>query len=74
MSKFKEVTISFIKTFIASLLTALGVALVALPDATISNPEFWKAGGMYALLASCVRSAISETWKKTMPFSLGGKK
>lgn len=72
MSKQKEVIISFIKSFLGNCLTALVLALSVLPEGTYANPEFWTAGSIIALLGAVVRSALSMTWKKTLPEAIGG--
>jgi len=70
----KEVLVSFLKSFVAQLITALALAVSILPDGTILNPEFWKAGGALALLGACIRSALSETYKRVATEKFGGKR
>jgi len=70
----KEVIISFLKSFVAQLVTAIILALSVLPEGTLFNPTFWKAGGALALLGACVRSALSETYKKVATEKFGGKR
>lgn len=73
-NKKKELIISFIKSLLGNTITALALAISVLPEGTITNPDFYKAGGAVALIGAVVRSALSETWKKTAPVSIGGTK
>lgn len=70
----KELAISFIKSFVGTFITFGLVALAALPEGTLLNPEFYQTGGFIALLGAAVRSALSETWKRVAPVSIGGVK
>lgn len=74
LSKTKEIIISFIKTFVATFITIFGTLLLQVPTDVLANPDTWKSGAIAGLLVAIVRSALSETWKKTAPISLGGKK
>lgn len=74
MTKLREETISFIKTFLSTLVTTILVALGALPSEVLSSKEFWTTGGIIAVIGAAVRTALSITWKNTMPQKLGGKK
>ena len=70
----KDLIISFVKSFLGNAITYLALAISVLPEGTITNPDFYKAGGFISLLGAVVRSALSETWKKTAPVSIGGVK
>jgi hypothetical protein len=69
---FKEHTISFIKTFLATFITVFVGALLALPNETLLQADFWQSGAVIALVLSAVRSAIASIWGNVMPPKLGG--
>lgn len=72
MTPLKEKLISFVKTFLATFLSIFGTLLMTVPTDVLFNLENWKTGVLAGLIVGLVRSALSETWKKTMPISLGG--
>lgn len=72
MSKLKIETISFIKTFLASFLSLVSVSLTQVtPEqyGQLATNGFWAS-----LVLGAVRTAISLTWQKTLPQSIGGVK
>jgi hypothetical protein len=74
MSKLKLETISFIKTFLATFLSILGVTIMQLPTEQLMNPETYKASFIVGIVIGAVRSALSISWQKVMPVSVGGVK
>lgn len=72
--KIKLELVSASQTFVSTFVVELGIALSALPDGTIFNPDFWSTAGVGALLMTVGRSAVKIVWQKFMPIKLGGVK
>lgn len=74
MTDFKVKLVSLLQTFLANLLSIVGIAILALPDGTLFSVEFWKGGGALVLLMTAARSALKTVWKRTAPVTFGGVK
>ncbi len=72
MSDFKLQVISFVKSFLANFGGILIIALSQIPAATWDNPQTWKLSFFVGIVLAAIRSALSKTWEKTMPVSIGG--
>lgn len=66
-----EHILSYAQTFVSTLVLEIGTALIALPEGTLFNPEFWKAGAIIAFLHGAVRATLKVMWKG-LPPKLGG--
>lgn len=74
MSNTKLHVISFLQTFGATILAAIGATLSQVPVETLTTLEFWKGGAFVALIVAAVRSAVKLVWERYAPVTFGGKK
>lgn len=71
--EFKSHVISFIQTFLATLLLLAGEVVTGLTGEQIADANFWKGGAAVALLLAILRSAVRVAWETTLPKAIGGK-
>lgn len=65
--------ISFLQTFSAVFLSALGVAVASISPETMTDPETYTSSFFISLVVSAVRVAVKSAWGKVMPEVFGGK-